>query len=72
MVDAAVADGYNVIVMPGYAFGGTIVEVAPQYPNVKFIALDVAKGDLLELLLPTPVRPTTTTPTTGTSLTTST
>ena len=48
MVDAAVADGYNVIVMPGYAFGGTIVEVAPQYPNVKFIALDVAKGDLLE------------------------
>ena len=48
MVDAAVADGYNVIVMPGYAFGGTIVEVAPQYPDVKFIALDVAKGDLLE------------------------
>ena len=41
-------DGYNVIVMPGYAFGGTIVEVAPQYPDVKFIALDVAKGDLLE------------------------
>ena len=34
--------------MPGYAFGGTIVEVAPQYPDVKFIALDVAKGDLLE------------------------
>ena len=48
MVDAAVADGYNVIVMPGYAFGGTIVEAAPLYPDVKFIALDVAKGDLLE------------------------
>jgi len=48
MVDAAVADGYNVIVMPGYAFGGTIVEAAPNYPDVKFIALDVAKGDLLE------------------------
>ena len=46
--ELAIADGYNVIVMPGYAFGGTIVEVAPQYPNVKFIALDVAKGDLLE------------------------
>ena len=47
-VELAVADGYNVIVMPGYAFGATIVEVAKDYPNVKFIALDVAAGDLLE------------------------
>ena len=48
MVDQAVGEGYNVIVMPGYAFGGTVVEVAPNYPDVKFIVLDVAKGDLLE------------------------
>ena len=48
MVDAAVADGYNVIVMPGFAFGGTVVEAAPLYPDVKFIVLDVSKGDLLE------------------------
>lgn len=48
MVDAAVADGYNVIVMPGYAFGGTIVEAAPLYPDVKFVALDVGAGDILE------------------------
>ena len=48
MVDAAVAEGYNVIVMPGYAFAGTIVEAAPKYPEVKFIALDVGVGDLLE------------------------
>ena len=47
-VELAIADGYNVIVMPGYAFGGTIVEVSGKYPDVKFIALDVAKGDLLE------------------------
>ena len=47
MVDAAVADGYNVIVMPGYAFAGTIVEAAPEYPDVKFIVLDVAVGDVL-------------------------
>ncbi len=46
--EMAIADGYNVIVMPGYAFGGTLVEVAPQYPDVKFIALDVAKSDILE------------------------
>ncbi len=48
MIEKAVNDGYNVIVMPGYAFGGAIVEAAPEYPDVKFIALDVAKGDLLE------------------------
>ena len=48
MIESAVDQGYNVIVMPGYAFGGAIVEAAPQYKDVKFIALDVAKGDLLE------------------------
>ena len=47
-VELAIADGYNVIVMPGYAFGGTIAEVSANYPDVKFIALDVAAGDLLE------------------------
>ncbi len=52
MVDAAVADGYNIIVMPGYAFGGTIVEAAEMYPDVKFVALDVAAGDILEAGVP--------------------
>ena len=47
-VELAIADGYNVIVMPGYAFGGTIAEVSAEYPEIKFVALDVAKGDLLE------------------------
>ena len=48
MIEKAVNDGFNVIVMPGYAFGGAIVEAAPEFPDVKFIALDVSKGDLLE------------------------
>ena len=48
MIESAVDQGYNVIVMPGYAFGGAIVEAAPQHKDVKFIALDVSKGDLLE------------------------
>ncbi len=48
MVEQAIGEGYNVIVMPGYAFGGTVVDVAPNYPDVKFVTLDVAKGDLLE------------------------
>ena len=48
MIEQAAGEGYNVIVMPGYAFGGAIVEAAKDYPDVKFVALDVAKGDLLE------------------------
>ncbi len=52
MVDAAVADGYNVVVMPGYAFGETITQVADLYPDVKFIALDVSQGDLGDYQLP--------------------
>ena len=47
-VNAAIAEGYTIIVMPGYAFGGTIVEVAEKNPEIKFVALDVARGDLLE------------------------
>ena len=47
-VELAIAEGYNVIVMPGYAFGGTIAEISGNYPDIKFVALDVAAGDLLE------------------------
>ena len=46
MVDAAVAEGYNVVVMPGYAFAETIKETAEMYPDVTFIALDVGEADL--------------------------
>ncbi len=46
MVEKADDDGYNVIVMPGYAFGETIAEVQGEYPDTSFIALDVSEGDL--------------------------
>lgn len=46
MVDKAIEDGYNIIVMPGYAFGETIAEEQDLYSDVKFIALDVGEGDL--------------------------
>ena len=46
MIDKAVSDGYNVIVMPGYAFAEAIVETADMYPDVKFVALDVSAYDL--------------------------
>ena len=47
MIEKAVDEGYNVIVMPGFAFAAAIANAAPQYADVKFIALDVAEGDLL-------------------------
>ena len=48
MIESAIDQGYNVIVMPGYAFGAAIAETAPKFSDVKFIALDVSAGDLGE------------------------
>ena len=48
MIESAVDQGYNVIVMPGYAFGEAITQTAPNFTDVKFIALDVSAGDLGE------------------------
>lgn len=47
-VDQAVAGGANVLLMPGYMFAASVVAKAEMYPDVKFIALDVGAGDLLE------------------------
>jgi len=48
MIESAIDQGYNVIVMPGYAFGAAIAETAPKFEDVKFIALDVSADDLGE------------------------
>lgn len=47
-IETAIAEGHNVIVMPGYLFAGSVVQCAKDYPDVKFIALDCSEGDLLE------------------------
>ena len=47
-VDQAVAGGANVLLLPGYMFAAAVVSQAEMYPDVKFIALDVGAGDLLE------------------------
>lgn len=47
MIDVAVAEGYNIIVMPGYIFAPALVEVTYKYPDVKFIALDMTAGDII-------------------------
>ena len=48
-IEKAIDDGYTVIVMPGYAFGPAIQEVAPEYDDITFIALDVSEGDIGDL-----------------------
>ena len=45
-ITQAVNEGATVIVMPGYLFGEAIGQTQDQYPNVKFIAVDVGEGDL--------------------------
>ena len=42
----AIDEGYNVIVMPGFAFATAITELAPENPDVKFVSIDVSQEDL--------------------------
>ncbi len=55
MVEKAVDEGYTVIVMPGFAFAETITEVADEYSDITFVALDVSAGDLGDYTLPSNV-----------------
>ena len=41
--------------MPGFAFAETITEVADEYSDVTFVALDVSEGDLGDYTLPSNV-----------------
>ena len=45
-IDQAVSEGATVIVMPGYLFGTALMEAQVDYPEVKFLAIDVAAGDM--------------------------
>ncbi len=51
-VEQAIEEGYNVLLLPGFAFGETIKETADMYPEVTYIALDVGEGDLGDYTLP--------------------
>ena len=46
MIDAAVADGYNVLLLPGFAFADAVEETVELYPEVTYIALDISEYDL--------------------------
>ena len=45
-IENAIDDGYNVIIMPGYAFAKAIVGTVEENPEATFIALDVSEYDL--------------------------
>lgn len=45
-IEAAIQEDYNVIVLPGFAFAEALVKVVDDYPEVKFIALDVSEFDV--------------------------
>ncbi|MBE5955222.1 MAG: BMP family ABC transporter substrate-binding protein [Lachnospiraceae bacterium] len=47
-VDQAIADGANVVVLPGYMFAAAVVAQSELYPDVKFVALDVSANDICE------------------------
>ena len=46
MIENAIDSGYNVVVLPGFAFANAIIATADEYPEVKFVALDVSEFDL--------------------------
>ena len=48
-IEKAIDDGFNTIIMPGYAFGPAIKKVAPEFSGITFIALDVSEGDIGDL-----------------------
>ena len=50
MIEKAIDDGYNVIVLPGFAFANAVAGTAAGNPDVKFIALDVSEYDLTTAL----------------------
>ena len=45
-IEKAINDGFNVLVMPGYAFAPAIVATVEEYSDVTFVALDVSEFDL--------------------------
>ena len=46
MIRQAVNAGADVIVCVGYLYGASLAWAADQYPDVKFIAVDVTQGDI--------------------------
>ena len=48
-IEKAIDDGFNTIILPGYAFGPVIQKVVPEYSDITFIALDISEGDIPDM-----------------------
>ena len=46
MIRTAVNEGADVVVCVGFLYGASLAWAAEQYPDIKFIAVDVTKGDI--------------------------
>ena len=46
MIRRAVSDGADTIVCVGYLYGASLAWAAEQYPDIRFIAIDVTQGDI--------------------------
>lgn len=51
MVDLAVAEGYNVIILMGNNFAKSIAILTSKYPDIKFIGADVEEKHILEQMV---------------------
>ena len=45
-IDQAVAEGADVVVLPGFLFGEALIDAQTDYADTTFLAIDVAAGDL--------------------------
>ncbi len=46
MIRQAVNDGADTVVCVGYLYGSSLAWAAEQYPDIRFIAIDVTQGDI--------------------------
>ena len=46
MIRQAVNDGADTVVCVGYLYGASLAWAAEQYPDIRFIAIDVTQGDI--------------------------
>ncbi len=47
-IDEAVSEGATTIICSGYLYAPALIEAQSKYPNVKFIGIDIALGDMTE------------------------
>ena len=53
-IEKAIDDGFNVILMPGYAFAPAIVGTVEEYSDITFIALDVSESKAITAMRTSP------------------